>query len=124
MLSLKKKLPSIQNGIGTQGRGNNTVVDHETNGLQDSTRATNFTMEDRRSSGLQRNSEAGNALKTWGNRPKKCFMQEQSRHMSRQRSVDFIRSEQNHDMVTGANHTPHMVPEFLTGRPMQSRNPL
>ena len=25
-------------------------------------------------------------------------------------------------MVTGANPTPHMVPEFLTGRPMQSRD--
>ena len=25
-------------------------------------------------------------------------------------------------MVTGANLTPHLVPEFLTGRPMQSRN--
>ena len=25
-------------------------------------------------------------------------------------------------MVTGANLTPHMVPEFLTGRPTQSRN--
>ena len=32
--------------------------------------------------------------------------------------------EQNRDMVTGANPTPHMVPEFLTGRPMQSRDPL
>ena len=27
-------------------------------------------------------------------------------------------------MVTGANPTPHMVPEFLTGRPMQARAPL
>ena len=27
-------------------------------------------------------------------------------------------------MVTGANPTPHMVPEFLTGCPMQSRDPL
>ena len=35
-----------------------------------------------------------------------------------------MNSEQNHDMVTGANPTPHMVPEFLTGRPMQSREPL
>ena len=35
-----------------------------------------------------------------------------------------MNSEQNHDIVTGANPTPHMVPEFLTGRPMQSREPL
>ena len=27
-------------------------------------------------------------------------------------------------MVTGANYTPHTVPEFLTGRPMQSQEPL
>ena len=27
-------------------------------------------------------------------------------------------------MVTGANPTRHTVPEFLTGRPMQSREPL
>ena len=30
--------------------------------------------------------------------------------------------ENGYDMVTGANLTPQMVPEFLTGRPMQSRN--
>ena len=35
-----------------------------------------------------------------------------------------MNSEQNHDMVTGAYPTPHMVPEFLTGRPMQPREPL
>ena len=35
-----------------------------------------------------------------------------------------MNSEQNHDMVTGANPTPHMVPEFLTGRLMQSHEPL
>ena len=28
----------------------------------------------------------------------------------------------SHDMVTGANPTPRMVPEFLTGRPTQSRD--
>ena len=44
--------------------------------------------------------------------------------MSRQSSVESNGSEQNRDMVTGANLTPHMVPEFLTGRPMQSREPL
>ena len=30
--------------------------------------------------------------------------------------------ENGYDMVTGANLTPQMVPEFLIGRPMQSRN--
>ena len=44
--------------------------------------------------------------------------------MSRQSSIDSDNSEQNHDMVKVANPTPHIVPEFLTGRPMQSREPL
>ena len=51
-------------------------------------------------------------------------MQEYSEQMTRQSSEDSIYSEQNRDMVTGANPTPHMVPEFLTGRPMQSCGPL
>ena len=58
------------------------------------------------------------------NRPKRCFIQENGRQMSRQSSVKSYNSEQNCEIVTGANPTPHMVPEFLTGRPMQSRNPL
>ena len=44
--------------------------------------------------------------------------------MSRRSSVDSDNSEQNCDMVTGANPTQHMVPEFLTGRPVQSLEPL
>ena len=51
-------------------------------------------------------------------------MQENIRQMSRQSSLDSEYSEQNCDMVTGANPTPHTKPEFLTGRPMQSREPL
>ena len=51
-------------------------------------------------------------------------MQENCRQMSRQSSVDSVGSEQNYDMVTRANLTPHMVPEFLTGQPMQSRESL
>ena len=51
-------------------------------------------------------------------------MQENNRLTSRQSSVDSVNSEQNHDMVTGANPTPHMIPEILIGRPMQSREPL
>ena len=37
--------------------------------------------------------------------------------------VDFEQSDdEGYDMVTGANFTTHLVPEFLTARPMQSRN--
>ena len=98
------------------------MVDQGSDGLQDSTRAANSALGDRRSIGLQRNSEAENALKTWGNRSRKCFMQENNRHMSSQSSGDSISSEKSRDMVTGAKLTPHMVLQFLTGRPMQPRD--
>ena len=120
----EKILPSIQNTLGMQDRVNHTIVDRGSTGLHDSSKPTNFTTGDRRSSGLQWNSEVENAQKLWENRPRKCFTQENNRLTSRQSSVDSVNSEQNHDMVTGANPTPHMVPEFLTGRPMQPREPL
>ena len=44
--------------------------------------------------------------------------------MSRESSVDTYVSEQNRDSVTGAKTNHRMVPEFLTGRPMQPRQPL
>ena len=117
-------LPSIQKTLEMQGGPNFTVVDRTSNGLHPSPRSANFTMKDRRSSGLQRNTEVGNSQKTWENRSRTCFTQENSRLRSRESSTDSNNSEQNRDMVTGANPTPHMVPEFLTGRPMQSRDPL
>ena len=44
--------------------------------------------------------------------------------MSRQNSEESYTCEQNRDMVTAANPNSRMVPEFLTGRPMQSSEPL
>ena len=121
---IEKILPSIQNTLEIQGRPNSTMVDRRSNGLHPSPRSTEFTIKDQRSSGLQRNTEVGNSQGTMENRPKTCFTQENSRLRSRESSTDSINSEQNRDMVTGANPTPHMFPEFLTGRPMQSREPL
>ena len=117
-------LPSIQNTLEMQGRPDFTMVDRGSNGLHPSPRSTDFTIKDRRSSGLQRITEVGNSQKTWENRPKTCFSRESNRLRSRESSTDSVNSEQNCNMVTGANPTPHMVPEFLTGRPMQSRDPL
>ena len=41
----------------------------------------------------------------------------------RENSVDSNQSDDDdgYDMVTGANLTPQMVPEFQNGRPMQSK---
>ena len=117
-------LPSIQNTLEMQGRTDFTVVDQGSNGRHPSLRSTDVTIRDRRFSERQRNAEVGNSQKTWENHPRTCFTRENSRLRSRESSTDSINSEQNRDMVTGANPTPHMVPEFLTGRPMQSRDPL
>ena len=117
-------LPSIQNTLEMQGRPNFTIVDRESNGPHPSPRSTDFTLKDRRSSGLQWNAEVGNSQKTWENRSRTCFTQENSRLRSRESSTNSINSEQNRNMVTGANTTPHMFPEFLTGRSMHSRAPL
>ena len=117
-------LPSIQSTLEMQGRTNFAMGNRESNGLHPSPKASNFTKEDQRSNGLQWNSGAENPLKTWENRPKMCFTNESNRLKSRKSSVESYANEQNRDMVTGANSNPRMVPEFLTGRPMQSREPL
>ena len=72
-------------------------MDRGSIGLQESTKAASFTMGDRRSSELQRNSEVENGHELWENRPRKCFIQENNRQMSRQRSVESDNSEQNRD---------------------------
>ena len=55
--------PSIQNTLETQGRMNCTTMDRGSIGLHDTPKAANFTRGDRKSSGLQRNSEVENAQK-------------------------------------------------------------
>ena len=94
----EKILPSIQNTLAMHGRANYTTVDRASIGLKDSTKSANFTTGNRRSSGLQWNSEVENAQKLWDNRPRKCFMQENSRLASHQSSVDSDNSEQNRDI--------------------------
>ena len=69
-------LPSIQNTLELQGRASFTMVDRESNGLHPSQKAGNCTKEDRRSSGLQWNSEAESSQKTREMSPKTCFMHE------------------------------------------------
>ena len=90
-------LPAIQNTLETQGRLDFTMVDRGSNGPHLSPRPTDFTIRDRRSSGLQRNAEVGNAQKSWENCPRTCFTQENTRLRSRESSTDSNNSEQIHD---------------------------
>ena len=100
----EKILPCIQNTLKTQGRMNYATMDRWSVGLQDSPKAANFTMGDRTSSGLQRNSEVENAQKSCENRPRKCFIQENSRLTSRQSSVGSDNSEHNRDIYIWAGY--------------------
>ena len=93
----EKILPSIQNTLEMQGRDNYTKVDRGSIELHDKAKSDNFTTGERRSSGLQRNSEVENTQNSWENRPKRCFIQENNRQMSLQSSVDSDNGEQNRD---------------------------
>ena len=90
-------LPSIQNTLETQGRTNFTIMGRGSNELHPSSKAGDFTKEDRRSNGLQWNSGAENPLKTWENRPKMCYTHESNRLRSRESSVESSAHEQNRD---------------------------
>ena len=96
-------LPSIQNSLSGQNSGLGANVDS-------------------RSSRLSRNTEGKKQQSVWENT--KCRVQSNSNNhpQSRDCSLSSLECRDDHDMVTGANPTPRMVPEFLTGRPTQSRD--
>ena len=96
-------LPSIQSSLSGQNSGLGTNVDS-------------------RSSRLSRNTEGKKHQSVWENT--KCRVQSKSNNhpQSRDGSLSSLDCRDDHDMVTGANPTPRMVPEFLTGRPTQSRD--
>ena len=98
-------LPAIQNTLEVQGRATFTMVDQASNGLHPGPRTNNFTMGDRRSSELQRNSEVENSQKTRKNRPEMCFTQENNGQRSRESSVDSYIGEQNRDI-----YLDHLAP--------------
>ena len=117
-------LPSIQNTLNMQGEPNFTIVDPRSNEPHQGSKAASSANKNLGSSERQRNPGAEITQETWGKLSKTSPVEENHRHMSRDSSVDSYDGERNHDMMTGANPTPHMVPEFLTGRPMQTRGPL
>ena len=96
-------LPSIQNSFSGQNSGLGTNVDS-------------------RSGRLSRNTEGKKHQSVWENT--KCRVQSNSNNhpQSRDCSLSSLDCRDDHDMVTGANPTPRMVSEFLTGRPTQSRD--
>ena len=95
------------------------MVDRGSNGPHLSPRPTDFTVTDRRSSGLQRNAEVGNTQKLWENRPKTCFTQENSRLRSRESSTDLNNSEQNRDNMGKKSGTSHPLNHYKNKHPWE-----
>ena len=96
-------LPSIQNSLSGQNSGLGTNVDS-------------------RSSRLSRNAEGKKHQSAWGDTHCRIHSNSNNHPHSRDDSLSSLDCRDDHDMVTGANPTPRMVPEFLTGRPTQSRD--
>ena len=96
-------LPSIQNSLSGQNSGLGTNVDS-------------------RSSRLSRNTEGKKHQSAWGNTQNRIQQNSNNHPCSRDSSISSLDIRGHHDMVTGANPTPRMVPEFLTGRTTHSRD--
>ena len=95
-------LPSIQNSLSGQNSGLETNVDS-------------------RSSRLSRNTEGRKHQSAWGKTQNREHSIPNDHLDSRDNSLSSLDCENERDMVTGANPTPRMVSEFLTGRPTQSK---
>ena len=85
---------------------------------------------DQRSSGLNRTTEAKFVKNAWKGNSKLNMATSSRQDYFRRNSENSQSSDDgheedimtnSHDMVTGAKPTPRTVPEFLTGRPMHSR---
>ena len=80
-------LPSIRNTLQIQRKAKHNTMDRGSNERQERVRATGSFTRDKMSIERQRNSEVDNSHNTWVDHPRKCFMQENIRQMSRQSKV-------------------------------------
>ena len=94
-------LPSIQNTLQIQGKSKRNTMDQRSIERQERVKVTGSFSRDKRSAERQRNPEVDNSQNIWENRPRKCFMQENIRQMSRQGSIDSVDIEQNYDTAQG-----------------------
>ena len=116
----EKVIPSIRNVLESQ----NTHLDLRSDGPHPSTFDQVRPHRDLRSDGPHQQIAGKTLLDVRKDFPRSVEMNSNQKNRQRENSVDSYQSDEDdgYDMVTGANLTPQMVPEFLTGRPMQSRN--
>ena len=120
----EKMIPSIRNALESQNSTEITNLDLRSDGQHPSTFNQIRPQRDLRSVGLHRQFAGKASQDAKKDFPRLVAMSSNQLNHQRENSVDSYRSddENGYDMVTGANLTPQMVPEILTGRPMQSQN--
>ena len=117
-------LPSIKNAVRRQNSAKNTSLDLRSDGLHEDTAAPGNSQKDLRSNGLHPENTSKSYQDAQNEFPRLISIKNNQTNHRRENSGDSQVSddEYGYDMVTGANLTPQMVPEFLTGRPMHSQN--
>ena len=117
-------LPSIKKAVKTQNSAKNTNLDLRSDGLHPSNFSQVRPQKDLQSNRLHPDKDTHVALDAQKDFPRLVTMRCDRINYCRENSVESNHSddENGYDIVTGTTLTPQMVPEFLTGRPMQSRN--
>ena len=119
-----KVLPSFKNAVKSQNSAKITNFDIRSDRPHPRNSSQARPQKDLLSNGLHPenvSNSAGDAEKDF---PRLVSMKSNRINHCRENSMDSNQSDDaiGYDIVTGANLTPQMVPEFLTGQPMQSRN--
>ena len=116
-------LPSIENVIASNREAKSTKWDLRSDGRHQDRNIQMTQNSDPESHGRHKGKFCQQVQDSGENFPNLIVTSSNQNNHRRENLVDFEQSnDDGYDMVTGANLTPNMVPEFLTGRPMQSRN--
>ena len=119
----EKILPSIENVFTSNREAKNTKWDLRSDGRHPDRNIQMTQNSDLESHGRHKTKFCQQVQDLGENFPKLIATSSNQSNHRRENLVAFEQSDDDgYDMVTGANLTPHLVPEFLTGRPMQSRN--
>ena len=119
----EKILPSIENVVTSNRETKNAKWDLRSDGRHPDRNTQMTQNSDLESHGRHKNNFCQQVQDSGENFPKLIASSSNQSNHRREILVDFEQSDDEvYDIVTGANLTPHLVPEFLTGRVMQSRN--
>ena len=119
----EKILPSIENVIASSREVKNTKWDPRSDGRHPDRNIQTTQNSDLESHGRHKSKFCQQVQDSGENFPTLITTSSNQNNHRRENLVDFEQSDDDgYDMVTGANLTPHLVPEFLTGQPMQSQN--